>query len=371
MSAFTSAMANNTFNKRIEFSDVKTAQALDENFNVKYEVVYVELVDTSTYKGNSPALSDYDPFISANVYPNSFNNMAYTITSTIGYANQGALPDWMTSPQPNKKQLGFTRAVVLAYTVPGASALIAYRLKANGITFNNIDFVADRYDLDNYQLSNYSIANSAFIPGAETTFDRIKRPSKVSLTADYGVRNLAFDMINNKTVEQIQAAGGIDGINYFTNGQTLIFLRQENFPGETTANDGWNLVTNSGSTVIPGYLENLINPSIANQRAGIWQINISSSNLVTLSFVQTVLPGQYVQINYGASQNNSIVYYNPVLSTGQSVLSYIIVPTQLAGSGANTRFDNYGTRFINNRTTYQNPESGDVYLKFPKMGEFQ
>ena len=371
MSAFTSALANNTYNKRIEFSDVKTAQALDSNFNVKYEVVYIELEDTQTYKGNSPALVDYDSFISANVYPNSFNNMAYTITSTIGYANQGALPDWMTSPQANKKQLGFTRAIVLAYTVPGASALIAYRLKANGIVFNGVDFVADRYDLDNYLLSNYDITSNAFVSGSETTFDRIKRPNKVSIIADYGVSNLAFDMINNRTVEQIQAAGGIDGINYFTNGQTLIFLRQENCPGETSANDGWNIVTNSGTTVVPGYLANLINPSVPNERAGVWQINISNANLVTLTFVQTVSPGQYVQINYGSSQNNSIVYYNPALQTGQSVLSYVTIPTQLAGSEANTRFDNYGTRFINNRITYKNPESSDSYLKFPKMGEFQ
>ena len=371
MTAFTSAMANNTYNKRIEFSDVKTAQALDANFNVKYEVVYVELVDDATANGKSPPNVTYDQLISANVYPNAFNNMASTITSTIGYANQGALPDWMTSPQANKKQLGFTRAIVLAYTVPGASALIAYRLKANGVVFNNVDFVADRYDLDNGLLSNYNITANAFVTSSETTFDRIKRPGKISFSADYGVSNLAFDMINNKTVEQIQAAGGIDGINYFTDGQTLIFLRQENFPGETSANDGWNLVTNSGSTVVPGYLANLLDPSITNQRAGIWQINISTSNLVTLTFVQAIVPGQYVQINYGASQNNSIVYYSQGLQPGQSVLSYTTIPTLLAGKGVNTRFDNYGTRFINGRLINQKPESGDVYLKFPKMGEIQ
>ena len=123
--------------------------------------------------------------------------------------------------------------------------------------------------------------------------------------------------------------------------------------------------------MVPGYLANLINPSVPNERAGVWQINISNANLVTLTFVQTVSPGQYVQINYGSSQNNSIVYYNPALQTGQSVLSYVTIPTQLAGSEANTRFDNYGTRFINNRITYKNPESSDSYLKFPKMGEFQ
>jgi hypothetical protein len=174
-------------------------------------------------------------------------------------------------------------------------------------------------------------------------------------------------MINNQTVASIQALGGFDGVTYFNNGDTLIFLQQENYLGELHANDGWNLP--DGSTV-PGFLAHNLSPFVVNERAGIWKINISQSNIVTLSFVQSVALNDYVQINYGTSQRDSVVYYDPVLKPGNSVPAYISVKTLLSSSNANTRFDNYGTKFINNRDVYSNPESADTWLKFPKIGEF-
>ena len=322
INTYANAMATNTYNKRIEFSDVKTARAVDANFNTKYEVVYIELKDDVVYKGRSPANATYNPYISANVYPNSFANMSSVVANTTGYANRGALPEWMTSPQDNKKTLGFTRAIVLAYTVPDASKLIAYRLRANGITFNSIDFVADRYDLDNVLSKNYNTTTNKFILGKETTFDRIKRIGSITYAADYGVRGLAFDMVNGQTVDSIAARGGLDGVTYFNSGETLVFLQQENFVGETNPNDGWNLNGN----VVPGFNEYInsmgildgtsgfpANPTqgqtatvnnilyvftnyddngillgtgvwrVANQRSAIWTINISNTNTVTLT----------------------------------------------------------------------------------------
>jgi hypothetical protein len=45
---YVSAAATNHFRKRILFGEVKTARALDSNFNVKYEVVYLEIKDENT-----------------------------------------------------------------------------------------------------------------------------------------------------------------------------------------------------------------------------------------------------------------------------------------------------------------------------------
>jgi hypothetical protein len=259
---------------------------------------------------------------------------------------------------------------VLAYTVPGASALIAYRLKANGIVFNSIDFVVDRYDLDNALSANYRVASKTFVSGKETTFDRIVRPVRVIASVNYGVRGLAFDMINNATVSQIQALGGLDGVTYFNSGDTLIFLQQQNYPGETNANDGWNLVSPSGTTVIPGFLEHSLNPAVVNQRGGIWKINISDTNVVTLTFVSAIQVGQYVQVNYGISQSNTIVYYNPVLQPGLGVPEYNSITTYYASSQLRTRFDNYGTKFVNNRDVYADPGTGDSWLNFPNTNVF-
>jgi hypothetical protein len=88
--------------------------------------------------------------------------MSYRLGKNIGFSNRGAMPGWMTSPQEDGKVLGLTRAVVLAYTVPGASKLIAYRLKNSGINFNNINFVADRYELDTTLSQHYDVENNQF-----------------------------------------------------------------------------------------------------------------------------------------------------------------------------------------------------------------
>ena len=402
---YNSAMLTNTYNKRIEFSQVKTARAVDANFNTKYEVVYIELNDDATNQGASPTKNvRYESTISANVYPNSFANMSSVITKATDYAHPGALPEWMTSPQLDKKTLGLTRAIVLAYTVPGASKLIAYRLKYNGITFNNIDFVADRYDLDNVLSKNYNISTSNFITSKETTFDRISRPGTVQYSADYGVRSLAFDMINGQSISSIRARNGLDGVLYFNSGETLVFLQQENYPGELNPNDGWNLSGN----IIPGYNDyvnsiglpsgtlgfpsdpveyqtttynNILYTFVsynntmvwkkANQRSGIWTINISSSNIVTLTLKQVVPIDGKIQVNYGISRSNSIVIYNPVLNIGQSVPSYTSLSSMLSSSTTNTRFDNYGTKFMSSRDQYRYPGSGDAWLKFPKQNMFQ
>ena len=410
LNTYSAAMGTNTYNKRIEFSDVKTAQAVDANFNTKYEVVYLELKDDATNLGKSPANVHYESAILANVYPNSFTNMSSVIETATGYAHAGALPEWMTSPQTDKKTLGLTRAIVLAYTVPGAAKLIAYRLQANGITFNNIDFVADRYDLDNVLTKNYKISTGKFISSRETTFDRIRRPGRIAYTVSYGVRGLAFDMVHGQTVASIQARGGLDGVLYFNSGDTLIFLQQEDYAGETNANDGWNL----NGVAIPGYNDYVNSVAVpngspgfpvapvqdqvatvgnvvyqftnydnngviltsgvwkkANLRSGIWTINVSSSNIVTLSLTQVVPVGTKIQVNYGVSRSKDIVYYNPILQIGQSVPAYTSLSAMLSPSSANTRFDNYGTKFLSARDQYADPESGDAWLKFPKQNVFQ
>jgi hypothetical protein len=173
LSTFANAIQHNHYNKKINFGKIKTARAVDAKFNTKYEVVYIEVEDTNAGAAISqePAISHYYNNTYHTVYPNSFSNMTYRLANGVGYSNRGALPDWMTSPQEDGRVLGLTRSVVLAYTVPGAAKLIAYRLNNNQITFNNIQFIADRYQIDAGMIDNYNTATNAFIPSAETTFD--------------------------------------------------------------------------------------------------------------------------------------------------------------------------------------------------------
>jgi hypothetical protein len=257
LSVFANAIEKNHYNKKINFGKVKTARALDDNFNVKYEVVYVDVEDNKQVNGVSTALTQ-EPFISNyylsgnnsyhTLYPNSFGNMTYRLSSGVGYSNKGALPDWMTSPQEDGRVLGLVRGVVLAYTIPGASKLIAYRLADNEINFNNIDFVADRYQLDSLLSNNYNTTTNRFYQNKEVTFD-----SLVSVTDVDMVVGIAAQGNNPAMSVELTAAPNI-GFGWNVEGSNL--STSSFIPKETT-------VTGiSGTTV---YLSKPVNVSAGDQ----------------------------------------------------------------------------------------------------------
>lgn len=274
---YIASMSQHHYNKRISLGDVKTAVALDENYNVRYEVVYVDVVDSSDKAAYSidRTMQVDDPYRGppfTAVYPNSLDNMKTELTQ-LGYANRGAMPDWMLNQQEDGRVLGFTRGVVLAYTVPGAGKLIAYRLQHSEIpfNFNQIDFEVDRYQLDHLLSKTYDIDNHKFIQSKETTFDRLlptgglhpyagtaataEKARTIAISAgldpvtqadiiqgladaavmsmpqiavDYAVR-LPFDHINGRTISFILQHGGLDGTATVKEGQYLVFAKQELF----------------------------------------------------------------------------------------------------------------------------------------------
>ena len=422
-SRYIAAMGTNHFTKSIEFGAIKTARAVDKNFNVKYEVVYLDLTDTLTRNSKTPASSvdltgsinpwyDTDGNEYSVVYPNAFNNMTQAIVDSIGYSHEGALPDWMTSPQENNKPLGFVNAVVLAYTVPGASKLMAYRVNTRGLEFNTIDFVVDRYQLDNHLSTNFNVSVNSFMSSAETTWDRITKEGIIRHSATYAVSGLPFDNINGQTVNRVRGLGGLDGVTSFQDGDTIIFLQQEDYSPVsnpfiiTNVNDGWNY---PDGTVVPGFVEKDRGLSVINYRAGIWRVTITTpesvtvptqssdfgndlvgfdtrqydfsidwvsppafpTQVVTLEFVEEVIPGEQVQINGGTTRGQSILFYDPTLQPNRSVPEYAPVTYQTGVVRTFTKFDNNGTKFFSHRDTYSVPESNNKYLKFPKIGVFK
>lgn len=454
----------NHYNKQINFGNIKTARATDDNFNTKYEVVYLEVEDNKQYGGVSAALSQ-EPAIANyyleggqsyhTIYPNSFSNMNYRLSTGVGFSHKNALPDWMTSPQENGRVLGLTRAIVLAYTVPGASKLIAYRIANNNINFNNIDFVADRYYVDNYLSTNYDLTTNRFFQNKEATFDVLVSvdspdlvnstiatgtdlgysiavttapkigygwvPDKVNVapgsviydntyvvsvngtvvtfnnpvvlnagdtilfrgaaSATYGV-TVPFDSINGQFRENVPT---IDGVKTYSDGETLVFVQQEQYAGYTGANDGWNRYTDlfigSDTTldevgfdnydIIPGYAAKNLDPSVVNQRAGIWRINIDVDGVITLTLLQEIVLNQAVKIGSGTSYAGTIVVYDPAIPSGLTVPTYVPQLAYHNDSGSRTRFDGSTTRFYDHRDNYAEPQSGGKYIKFPQIGVFR
>jgi hypothetical protein len=423
------SMQHNHYIKRIELGNVKTAIALDANFNTKYEVVYVEVVDPRTNDGLSAPNTISAPLSTlpafTTIYPDGLDNMKNEVTQ-VGYVNQGVMPEWMTNPQADGRVLGFTRAIVLAYTVPGASDLIAYRLRQATINFGDLDFVADRYQLDNNLSLNFDITSHHYVPQVETTFDHLPPVSNIHSYA--GTVNFAltipFDEINGRTLTYILRNGGLDGSQVIQSGQLIIFAEQESYstvPANQTIinkdifdqnnfdvlgfsaatglrqyispNDGWN--NDSGlygsdlygsevyalTAVIPGYLEmintevldshgNVVTPGVTNQRGGIWMINVSTDEVVSLTFVSEVAINQYVQIGGGQSYARTKLYYDPIIKQGHTVPSYSILTSVTRTITDATRFDMNATRFVNNKDTpggpNSNPDTNNIFIKFPK-----
>lgn len=408
ISIYAAAIMYNHYNKKYQFGDIKTAVVLDDVYNVKYEVVYVEVIDPEIFNTNGiengPSLSialTGNPYIDSQgnsfniMYPNTSENMMKRITSAIGYYDQSSLPRWMTSNQLGttagtfNTPLGFTMAVVLAYTQPGASNLIAFRLHNAGLNFSQIDFTVDRYLLDNYYNLNNDTDTGSYYVGRETTFD-VNPNLNVGVivaTIDYAV-TIPFSQINGRSVDYINANGGIDGITSFQDGDTLVFAKQQGFLNSSSY-DGWvdyvdgfignNLITTVAGydkdpyddyTLIPGYLEQAIGTSTVNQQGGIWKINLADG-YVTLSFVQEISISERVRVSFGETYGGSIIYYSRELTPGLTVPAYEVFNYQASSViQTPTTFNAGTTRFFSYRDQYYTPNSQDKYIKFPQFGVF-
>jgi hypothetical protein len=183
----------NHYWKDLVLGSIETAQALDDNGNVIYEVVYSRVVDNLVNSQGESVDKDVllpfpinpgDSTEINTVYPNSLINMRDQVIDTVGQISN-ILPRWMLSKQVNGQVLGFTPAWVIAYTQPGKSGQIKYNIETIfGTQLNSIDFEVDRYELDRLLTHNWDpIADSthgAWEPTpAETTFDRIPGPETV------------------------------------------------------------------------------------------------------------------------------------------------------------------------------------------------
>ena len=172
----------NHYWKNLVIGEIKTAQAVDDNGRVIYEVVYSEIVDDLVNNsGESVGRSVELPYVidtglglTQTVYPNSLDNMRNQVIDTVGQVSN-MLPRWMLSKQANGTVLGFTPAWVIAYTVPGQSGQVAYNIQTQfGIDrLNLVDFEVDRYELDNLLTKNWDRAEQHWVPQPPslTTFD--------------------------------------------------------------------------------------------------------------------------------------------------------------------------------------------------------
>jgi hypothetical protein len=202
---FVGSILRNHYLKTINFGEIKTARAVNDDGSIGFEVVYVDLVDDQSFGTAGPPLEVQltiaNSFLFNNqsyniIYPNSFPNMQKRLDSGIGFTNRSTLPRWMTSVQENGKILGLIRCVVLAYTQPGASKLIAYRLQNSEFDITTIPFVADRYQWDNYLSEFYNTETNSFESSTITSFDKFPNLSRGSAV----IETIIVNSVTNSNV---------------------------------------------------------------------------------------------------------------------------------------------------------------------------
>ena len=207
---YISAMNRNFYNNTLRFGGFKTARALNPDDTVKYEIVYIELVDNmqgvnpTTGLSDSPALrqdlrsattwtnpfhvSETMPDVSHSqylasqdnmyfAYPNSIENMRSRLGTGIGHQilERKVLPNWMQDKQTDDTVLGWTLAAPIVYCKPGTADKIKYRLeeriKNDNLDIKKISFEIDRFILDNNLSKNFDKTTNKFTSTDETSFD--------------------------------------------------------------------------------------------------------------------------------------------------------------------------------------------------------
>lgn len=223
---YISSLYKNHYWKNLVLGSIETAQAVDSNGNVIYEVVYSRVIDDLVnsagesvskdvvipYPINPGELDEIDV-----VYPNSLINMRDQVIDTVGKIAD-ILPRWMLSKQSNGRVLGFTPSWVIAYTKPGKSGQIAYNIRTQFGTdqLNKIDFEVDRYELDRLLSKNWDPVTDQWVPHpAETTsFDlqahyQLPEPNDSSFVFVGGVDYA----VNDQILILGSDIGGTDGVN--------------------------------------------------------------------------------------------------------------------------------------------------------------
>ena len=108
VSEYVNEMQNYFYRKKLQFGDVKTAFALDENYNKLYEVIYVELIDNLVNLETGKSISYTVDTPEGTIYPNSISNMRAILASKFKTDNY---------LQPKFMKLGCTVAALGSFTM--------------------------------------------------------------------------------------------------------------------------------------------------------------------------------------------------------------------------------------------------------------
>lgn len=387
LDTYVESLYENHYWKNLVLGSIETAQAVDADGNVVYEVVYSRIIDNlvndageSVAKIVNLAYPIIDPgdgsTVLSQVYPNSLVDMRNQVIDVVGQISS-SLPLWMTSKQSDGRVLGFTPAWVLCYTNPGRSRQIAYYIRSQfGEQLNKVDFKVDRYILDRELSRNWNTVTQDWTPEANlTTFDRFDTAGYNFIGTVKIATDLAFADVNNRTLDYINALGGLDGVISNINNNTLIFVKQEDYSGPpgssyATIADAWSkylISYDSGPFDQTGteFDEAVVIPNTpVNERMAIWRISVDPiTTIVTLTVEENTLTNDFVQVERGNFYRSAQLYRPSSPGTGLTQISWLPLTTVVTDE---TTFDEGSVAFEEPVDMYDPTDQYDKYLVYPK-----
>jgi len=378
----------NHYWKELVLGSIETAQALDENENVIYEVVYSRVIDNLVNNQgaslskiiNLPyAITGPDGNDLLQVYPNSLDNMRDQVIDVVGQIST-KLPLWMTSKQTDGRVLGFTPAWVMCYVKPGRARQVAYYLATQfGTQLNRVDFKVDRYILGTDLSRHWDTATQQWTPEPSlTTFDRFTTGSNNFVGQVDIATDLAYSDVNNRTLTYISELGGLDGQVTLINNNTLIFAKQQDYagpPGSSydATDQAWqdylypydSVGFDTGSTEFDEAVtvpDN--NGSSENERMAIYTIAVDpDTEFVTLTLTTQTKENDFVQVVRGSFYRSAQLRYPTAPGEGLTQISWLPLETVVTEE---TFFDKGSVAFSEPVDMYDPTDQYDKYLVFPK-----
>ena len=380
----------NHYWKELVLGSIETAQALDAQGNVVYEVVYSRVVDDlvnnqgqSVGKIVNLSYPITDPGDGSTeltqVYPNSLANMRDQVIDVVGQISS-KLPLWMTSKQTDGRVLGFTPAWVVCYTQPGRARQIAYYIATQfGQQLNRVDFKVDRYILGTDLSRNWDPVTQRWTPTPNlTTFDRFAIGNNTFIGTVDIATDLAYSDVNNRTLDYINALGGLDGVISGINNDTLIFVKQQDYNGPPGSNypnteDAWQDYLYPYDSIgydlsTTEFDEAVTVPngdgSSLNDRMAIYTISVDPvTEFVTLTLTTLTEPNDFVQVSRGNFYQSAQLRHPTSPAVGLTEISWVPLETVVTDE---TFFDEGSVAFTEPVDMYDPTDQFDKYLVFPK-----
>lgn len=378
----------NHYWKNLVLGSIETAQARDQAGNVIYEVVYSRIVDNLVNnQGESVGkivnlaypITGPDGGQLLQVYPNSLDNMRDQVIDVVGQMST-KLPLWMTSKQADGRVLGFTPAWVMCYVKPGRARQVAYYLATQfGTQLNRVDFKVDRYILNAEMSRNWNTETQRWTPTPSlTTFDRFNTGGNTFIGEVDIATDLAYSDVNGRTLGYIRDLGGLDGQIEMINGNTIIFVKQQDYngpPGSNypTTDDAWQdyifpYDSTGYDTAGTEFDEAVTIPngdgSSQNERMAIYTISVDpETELVSLTLTTQTEENEFVQIRRGNFYRSAQLRYPTSPGAGLSEISWLPLETVVT---TETIFDGGSIAFEEPVDMYDPTDQYDKYLVFPK-----